>query len=349
MHAALLLVLTVVSMQENRSVVKVTPDGNKDRIFKNSQSLAEQPSGNQGAGPQALEFDSQGNAYLLTGFAGYPGNRDAGTYALGSSIELPAAQLSSFPPSSPDQVLNTPDLAKLYKADLTTGALTPIFDFATYELTNNPDGGDLVTNPYDLTINGDTAYVIDGGGNAAYSIKLDGSDSTATPIPKHIIENPVFPELPPGAELPPGLVEFIPPEPGSPEGQAPKIAIQSVPTGGAVGPDGKLYVGEYSGFPYPEDESRILSIGEDGKPEVFADGFTHITDLTFDKDGNLLVLQFSDESQLSGNGDITNLPGSLIKLASDGTRTTLVAAGEGLVSADGLTIGPAEAQTQTAS
>ncbi len=322
------------------SVVKVTPDGNRERIFQNFQSLAEQPSGNQGAGPQALEFDSKGNAYLLTGFAGYPGNRDAGTYALSSSIELPPAQLSNFPPSSPDQLLNTPDLAKLYKADLTTGALTPIFDFATYELTNNPDGGDLVTNPYDLTISGDTAYVIDGGGNAAYSIKLDGSDSKAIPIPDKIIENPVFPELPPGAELPPGLIQFVPPEPGSPEGQAPRIALQSVPTGGAVGPDGKLYVGEYLGFPYPENESRILSIGEDGKPEVFADGFTHITDLTFDKDGNLLILQFSDQSQLSGNGDISNLPGSLIKLASDGTRTTLVAAGEGLVSADGLTIGP---------
>ena len=34
------------------------------------------------------------------------------------------------------------------------------------------------------------------------------------------------------------------------------------------------------------------------------------------------------------------LPGSLIQLAPDGTRTTLVAAGEGLESADGLAIGP---------
>ena len=322
------------------SIVKVTPDGKKERIFENSQSLAEQPSGNQGAGPQELAFDSQGSAYLLTGFAGYPGNRDAEASALGATIELTPAQASIFSASSADQLLNSPDLAKLSKADLATGELTTIFDFATYELSNNPDGGDLITNPYDLTISGDTAYVIDGGGNTAYSIKLDGSDSKAIPIPKKIIENPEFPPLPPGVELPPGLVEFVPPEPGSPEGQPPRIAIQSVPTGGAVGPDGKLYVGEYSGFPYPEDQSRILTIGEDGKPEVFADGFTHITDINFDKDGNLLVLQFSDESQLEGNGDITNLPGSLIKLASDGTRTTLVAAGEGLVSADGLTIGP---------
>ncbi|MCC5624240.1 ScyD/ScyE family protein, partial [Nostoc sp. CHAB 5715] len=101
---------------------------------------------------------------------------------------------------------------------------------------------------------------------------------------------------------------------------------------------GALYVGEYTGFPYPENESRIFRIGEDGNPEVFLDGFTHITDLTFDDEGNLLVLQFSDTSQLQG--DLRFLPGSLVKVAPDLTRTTLVAAGEGLESSAGIDIGP---------
>ena len=319
------------------SLVKVTPGGEQERIFNNFESLAEQPSGNQGAGIQDLQFDSQGNAYLLTGFAGYPGNRDVETNALGSNYPLSTQQLAIFPPSNVDQVLNTPTLAQLYKADLKTGELESIFDFATYEITNNPDGGDKVTNPYDLAISGDTAYVVDGGGNAAYSIKLDGSESKAVGIPQKIITDPELPELPPGAELPPGLINVLPPDPENPEGPL-QISIQSVPTGGAVGPDGALYVGEYSGFPYPENESRIFRIGDDGVPEVFADGFTHITELTFDKDGNLLVLQFSDQSQLTG--DLRFLPGSLIQVAPDGTRTTLVAAGEGLESADGLVIGP---------
>lgn len=317
------------------SVVRVKTDGQTDRIFQNFQSLAEQPSGNQGAGPSDLQFDSQGNAYLLTGFAGYPGNRDLGTLELGSNYPVPPQQLAVFPPSTPENVLNTPNLAKLYKADLTTGGLTEIFDFAKYEIVNNPDGGDMVTNPYDLTIAGDTAYVVDGGGNAAYSIKLDGSDAKAVALPLNTITNPTLPELPPGAELPPGLINFLPPDE---EGNT-RISIQSVPTGGAIGPDGALYVGEYSGFPYPQDEARILRIGEDGVPEVFAEGFNAITELTFDKEGNLLVLQFSDTSQLT-SPDISNLPGSLIQLAPDGTRTTLVTAGEGLESADGLTIGP---------
>jgi hypothetical protein len=317
------------------SYIKVTPDGQQTRIFNNFQSLAEQPSGNQGAGLQDLQFDALGNAYLLTGFAGYPGNRDLALNILGTQYPIPPGQLTTFPPSPPDEVLNTPLLAQLYKVDLTTGELNSLFDFGRYEITDNPDGGDVVSNPYDLTISGDTAYVIDAGGNTAYSIKLDGSDVEAVAIPDKIASSAVLPPLPPGVEIPPGLIEFLPPEE---PGQPPRIAIQSVPTGNTIGPDGALYVGEYTGFPYLEGTARIFRIGENGVPEVFADGFTHITDLTFDRDGNLLVLQFSDEPQLGG--DIRFLPGSLIQVAPDGTRTTLVAAGEGLESAAGITLSP---------
>ncbi|MBN3925573.1 ScyD/ScyE family protein [Nostoc sp. NMS4] len=308
------------------SLVKVSPNGTKQRLLNNFQSLAEQPTGNQGAGIEDIQFDSQGNAYLLTGFAGYPGNRDLATLNLGSQSPLPKNQLATFPPSTPDKVLNTPLLGQLYKADLKTGSLKSIFDFAKYEITKNPDNGDVVTNPYDLAISGDSAYVVDGGGNTAYKIKLDGSKSEAIAIPKTIISSS---DLPPGLQLPPGLLDELP---------GGKIAIQAVPTGGAIGPDGALYVGEYTGFPYPAGKSKIFRIGKDMKPEVFLDGFTHITDLTFDKKGDLLVLQFSDKSQLGG--DITNLPGSLIQVAPDGTRTTLVAAGQGLDSADGIDISP---------
>ncbi len=317
------------------SIVRVKTDGQTDRIFTGFQSLAEQPSGNQGAGPSELQFDSYGNAYLLTGYAGYPGNRDLETITLGSNYPVPPQQLAVFPPSTPENVLNTSNLAKLFKADLNTGELTEIFDFAKYEIINNPDGGDVVTNPYKLAISGDRAYVTDGGGNVAYNIKLDGSDVKTTALPLNIITNPQLPQLPPGAELPPGLINFLPPD----ENGNPRISIQSVPTGGAIGTDGAFYVGEYSGFPYPQDKARIFRIGEDGVPTVFAEGFNAITELTFDKQGNLLVLQFSDVSQIA-SPDISNLPGSLIQLGTDGTRTTLVAAGEGLESADGLTIGP---------
>jgi hypothetical protein len=303
------------------SYLKIAPDGTKTTLFSNFEL-------------QDLNFDSEGNAYVLTGFAGYPGNRDLEINTLGRQFPIPEPQLATFPPSAPEDVLNTPNLARLFKADLSTETLTSIFDVGTYEVTQNPDRGDVVSNPYDLSISGNTAFVSDAGGNSVYSIKLDGSEVKATAIPKNIIDNPVFPPLPPGQEIPAGLVEVL-----SPPGQPLQIAVQSVPTGNVVGPDGALYVGEYSGFPYSEGNARIFRIGESGTPEVFADGFTQITDLTFDQDGNLLVLQFSDQSQ-AATPDIRFLPGSLIQVAPDGTRTTLVAAGEGLTSAAGITVGP---------
>ena len=146
-------------------------------------------------------------------------------------------------------------------------------------------------------------------------------------MPTQVIENPLFPPTPPGVEP-----FFLP-------GQtAERAIVQSVPTGVTVGPDGAVYVGEFTGFPYPEGKARIFRIGEDGVPEVFAEGFTHITELTFDHDGNLLVLQFSNIAQWKG--DIRDLPGSLIKVAPDGTRTTVIAEGQGLESADGIVVGP---------
>ena len=347
------------------AITRVTPDGEQERIFTNLESLAEQPSGNQGAGPADISFDAEGNAYLLTGFAGYPGNRDLGTFELSQEFPVPESQLAVFPPSEPGDLLNTPSLAQLYEFDLVTGELNSVFDFAEAEIVLNPDNGDTVTNPYDLEISGDTAYVVDGGGNSAYSIKLDGSgDFDVVGIPDLIVSSDVLATLPPlpapegettqaigqpapdeiasaegGAppegdnplDLLPGLIEEVP-------GRPDLIQLQSVSTGAAVGPDGALYVGEYTGFPYPDNSARIHRVGENGEVEVFAEGFDYITDIQFDEAGNLIVLQFSDVSQLQG--DFANLASSLVQLAPDGTRTTLVAAGEGLRSADGIAFGP---------
>jgi len=313
------------------SVTQITPDGQQERIFNGFESLALQPSQQQGAGPQDLKFDSSGTAYLLTGYAGNPGNRDAELNALATNVEFPPLQSVIAPLVPPDQVLDTPSLAKLYKADLNTQELTPIFDFGKYEVLNNPDQGDVVSNPYAMAIKDDTAYVADGGGNTIYSVKLDGSEEVkAIPVPTQTVNNPEYPPISP--DLPPGLA----PEEGI---APPQLDLQSVPTGITVGPNGDVFFGEYTGFPYPEGQARIFRLGENGEPEVYAEGFTHITDLTFDKEGNMLVLQFSDEAEWKGQ-DLRFLPGSLIEVAPDGTRTTLVAAGEGLESGTGITVGP---------
>ena len=285
------------------ALTKITPDGQR-RILSELPSLAIGLIDQRFVdGPQELKFDSSGNPYFLYAYGTFPGSRDR---------ELNAISGNTIPP---DLVSNTSSLGQLYSVDLNTGNLTSIADLAKYELVNNPDGTDLISNPYALEINGDTAYVADAGANAVLSVKLDGSDLQAIPLPKQTVVNP---ELPPGLEQVPEQLE-----------------VASVPTGVTVGSDGALYVSEFTGFPSPEGEARIFRIGADGKPEVYANSFTQITDLEFDKDGNLLVLQYADRSFWKGE-----LAGSLLQIAPDGTRTTLVSAGEGLEGATSLAISP---------
>jgi len=217
--------------------------------------------------------------------------------------------------------LNSPKWGQLYKADFNTGTLTSIADISNYEITSNPNAiftnGDVASNPYSFTIQGDTAYIANAAGNDVLSVKLDGSNLTkVTTLPGQTITNP------------------IPPSPDAPPNQEQQIEVAAVPTGVAIGPDQALYVSQLTGVPFPEDKASIFRVGSDGKTTVYADGLTQLTDLTFDTEGNLYALQFANQSYLKGNFD-----GSLIQIAPDGTRTTLLS-GNGLESATALTIGP---------
>lgn len=247
-------------------------------------------------------------------------------------------------PTKRDTVLKSPDLGKLYKVDLGTGSLTALADFAQYEALNNPDGTDLITNPYAFTIKGNDAYVVDGGGNTIYSVGLDGSGiKNVAAFPQKIVELTVdqFPTLPEGtvdptgnAELPPGYTQAAN---GLP------VSNQSVPTGIAIAPDGSLTVSEYSYFPYPEKEARIFSVNPDDLSiKTIQDGFTQLTGVAYDADGSLYALQHINNSEwkeIQQGGVITgDISGSLIKIAKDGTRTTIWD-GKGLEAASGITVG----------
>lgn len=340
------------------SITRVSLDGGQERILDGFDSLALEVSKEQGAGPQQLSFDDNGNAYLITGYAGNPGNRDLELNTLAQDIEYPAEQELIAPVVPPEEVLGTSTLGHLYQVDLETGDLTDIVDLSKLELLDNPDGGDYISNPFKLLIEDDTAYVSDGGANVVWEVELDSGETTATPFPRRTVENPIFPPQLPGSDasnepdLPPGgqpgqnaipgvpAAQEAPPDGPAPEQIPFELALQSVTTGIDFGPDGALYVGEYSGFPYPEGQARIFRVGEDGVPEVYADGFTQIVDLGFDEDGNLLVLQFAEESQWKYNNgnSIRDLPSSLIQLAPDFTRTTLIDGDEGLLSATDLLV-----------
>jgi hypothetical protein len=327
------------------SLIEITPGGGKRNVISNFTSLALTPSGEQAAGPADIKFDSQGNAYFLTGYAGDPSNRES--------------------------VLGAPELGQLFKLDVNTGALTSIADLAQYEVENNVDGTDIITNPYALEILDDTAYVVDGGANTISAIALDGSGiKRVKAFPEQVIpqDELEFPSLPPtgevpptGGEAPPAAGEVpptggeappaageVPPTGGEappaggelPPGQEFPITYQSVPTAIAAAPDGSLTVGEYTYFPYPEGKARIYSVDPETLDiNILEEGFTQLTGVTYDEEGNLYALQHINQSEwkaIQQGGIITgDISGSLIKIAPDGTRQTIWS-GNGLEAASGL-------------
>ena len=108
------------------------------------------------------------------------------------------------------------------------------------------------------------------------------------------------------------------------------LPTETVPTSVAVGPDGAYYVGQLAGFPVVAGAAKIYRIEAGSPPAVFLGGFTFIVALAFDATGTLYVLQHVDAAGMSATG-------SLLRVATDGTRTTLIA---GLTRPTGLAIGP---------
>jgi len=174
---------------------------------------------------------------------------------------------------------------------------------ANRQLYNPYADGDYLNNPYDLEVRGDNFVIADAGGNNFFTTDLTGEVSL-------------------GARFAPFTVDGV--------------SVESVPTSITVGPDNAYYVGEYTGVPYPEGGARVYRVVPGSEPEIFADGFTQITGLDFDDQGNLYVLEYSVNSTIDPAAELL---GALTQISPDGSRQTLVAPGEGLIAPNGLTTG----------
>jgi glucose/arabinose dehydrogenase len=92
---------------------------------------------------------------------------------------------------------------------------------------------------------------------------------------------------------------------------------QAVPTSIAQGPDGSYYVGELAEGA-GKGKARVWKIpAAGGTPVVHATGFTAITGLAFGPDGSLYVTEFTRNFRKEG------VPGDVVRLAPDGSRTRL--------------------------
>lgn len=165
------------------------------------------------------------------------------------------------------------------------GAYRIVSDIGTFENSTNPDADLPDSNPYGVLALPGKVVVADAGANALFEVSANGAIRTLA----------VFPEQP---------------FPGGPDRDA-------VPTSVVVGADGDYYVGQLTGGPFSVGAARIFRVpAEGGDPEVVADGFTNVIDIAFGPDGSLYVLQLA--------APIPNFAaGSLIRVAPDGTRTTI--------------------------
>ena len=182
-------------------------------------------------------------------------------------------------------------------------------DLAAFEAANDPDqdqpGTGPDSNPYGLLPARDGGVIAtDAGGNDLLSVDRRGHISTLA----------VFPVTPTSG---PGGVE---------------IPMHFVPTTVVRGPDGALYVGQLTGFPFPVGGAKVWRIVPGQAPTVYAGGFTNIIDIAFDDRGRLLVLEIFTNGLLSGDPT-----GALIRVNRDGTRTVI--ARDGLVTPTSVAVG----------
>lgn len=184
------------------------------------------------------------------------------------------------------------------------GAWKAVADLTAHEDAEDPDGVGPDSNPYGILALPSRRIATDAGGNSLVEALPNGATRTLA----------VFSPLPP---------------PGPP--------AQAVPTAVAQGPDGWLYVGQLTGFPFPAGQARVWRVPPGGgAPEVCATGFTTIVDLTFDPDGHLYVLEFASGIGFPPDtGRLSRLDTCRARTDADRIPATLSQPGGVLIGRDG--------------
>jgi hypothetical protein len=173
-----------------------------------------------------------------------------------------------------------------------------VADLADFEDAKNPTGDEENVNPNSV-IRGKTGMIVsDAGANDLLLVKKSGRIRVLATFPNRTVGADTFDE---------------------------------VPTSVQRGPDGALYVGQLTGFPFIPGVANVYRVSKSGKVTVAATGFTNIIDIAFDKRGRLYVLEIFKSGLLSGDPT-----GALIRVNRNGSQTEIMS--DGLITPGGLTI-----------
>ena len=173
-----------------------------------------------------------------------------------------------------------------------------VADLAEFEDAFNPTGDEENVNPNSVILSRKGVIVSDAGANDLLLVKRHGRIKVLATFPNRTVGADTFDE---------------------------------VPTSVQRGPDGALYVGQLTGFPFIPGAANVYRVGKHGHVSVFATGFTNIIDIAFDKWGRLYVLEIFKNGLLSGDPT-----GALIRVSRNGTQTEVMS--DGLITPGGLAI-----------
>ncbi|HEX5167367.1 MAG TPA: ScyD/ScyE family protein [Thermomicrobiales bacterium] len=287
--------------------VTTVADGVVERVGDSLPSLSDR-TGTFSGGPHDTATDADGNVYVVTGLGATAADREG----LGSDIVSMLGKLYMLAPD---------------------GSWSEVADLAAYEFENNtagdfyvneetgeidPSAPNLESNPYSVVAVGDGVLVADAGANAVLHVSAGGTISPFAIFPPEMIESPEFLGLPPGTLIP----------------------MDAVPTAITVGPDGAVYVGQLTGFPFPVGDAKIWRLEDlngdgdaidEGEMTVYAEGLTAVVDIEFGPDGTLYAVEIARNGLLAAEeaqpDDVEAITGAVVAVAADGSLSEVVSTG----------------------
>jgi len=266
--------------------------GKQERVATRLPSYADLTANPEVAGPNDVSFLGRGATFMTIGLGGNPTIIRPG---FGPDGEVFGTLVQVAPGPSHRDFGWDDDNGPFWFGSFfarRTRAWRVVVDISAHEVEANPAGGPIDSNPFGLLAQAGARIVADAGANALLRVAANGDVSTLVVLPRPL---------------------------GGPAG-----TVDPVPTSVVMGSDGAYYVGLLTGFPFAPNAASVYRVLPCAPPEVFAAGLQTIIDLDFGPDGSLYVLQHT--SGLNPPPNVFGGPGQglVIKIAPDGTRTTVV-------------------------